>query len=344
MPRDPHSHNINPEGPVQRPKRRSVDLRQFLKMELPPREMILDPWLPTQAIAMVVGFRGVGKTHVGLGMGHAIATGGNFLRWATPKPRTVLYIDGEMAADDVQTRLLEIEVSSGVQADPDRFRLITPDLWGGPMPDLSTPEGQEAIEPELDGVDVVFIDNVSCLCRTGAENERESWLPVQDWALGQRRKGKTVIFLHHVNKNGNQRGTSGREDTLDAVLYLDRPGDYTIDQGCRFIARFDKARIRDASKLAAFEARLISHPNGYSVWSWDETAPSKAATTPKLGPQQLRVLNALRSYGTEGVGNKHWQLKSLDMGVKREATFYAAKSFLLKNGLADEIVDRFFAT
>jgi hypothetical protein len=212
------------------------------------------------------------------------------------------------------------------------------------MPDLSTAEGHAAIEPELDDVDVVFIDNLSCLCRSGAENERESWLPVQDWALSLRRRGKTVVFLHHVNKSGGQRGTSGREDTLDAVLYLDRPGDYTIDQGCRFVTRFDKVRIRDASKIASFEARLISHPNGYSVWSWDECAPSKAATTPDLGTQQLRVLDALRSYGTIGVANNAWKLKSAEMGVKREATFYEAKKFLLDKGLAEEIGGRFIAT
>ena len=65
--------------------------------------------------------------------------------------------------------------------------------------------------------------------RTGRENEAEGWLPVQDWALGHRRAGRSVLFIHHAGKGGLQRGTSRREDVLDTVIGLRRPTDYSAD-------------------------------------------------------------------------------------------------------------------
>jgi RecA-family ATPase len=50
---------------------------------------------------MLYGQRGLGKTHVALGIAYAVASGGAFLRWRAPVPRRVLYVDGEMAAVDI---------------------------------------------------------------------------------------------------------------------------------------------------------------------------------------------------------------------------------------------------
>jgi hypothetical protein len=112
-----------PEYPL-----RAVGLGQFLSMKLPPREQILDPWLPTQGLAMIYAPRGVGKTHVSLGIAYAVASGSRFLRWQAPKPRGVLFIDGEMPARSLQERLGHM-----LGADPDNdpnvpLQLITPDL------------------------------------------------------------------------------------------------------------------------------------------------------------------------------------------------------------------------
>ena len=86
------------------------------------------------------------------------------------------------------------------------------------MPDLSTMEGQAAIAPLLEGVRLIVVDNISTLCRTGTENESDSWDVVQMWALKQRSAGRSVLFVHHAGKTGAQRGTSKREDVLDTVI------------------------------------------------------------------------------------------------------------------------------
>jgi AAA domain len=86
------------------PRLRPLTAAEFLMLDLPPRGLILDPWLPTQGLAMIHSARGVGKTHLALGIAYAVATGGRLLGWTAPEPRHVIYLDGEMPAATMQTR------------------------------------------------------------------------------------------------------------------------------------------------------------------------------------------------------------------------------------------------
>jgi hypothetical protein len=79
----------------------------------------------------------------------------------------------------------------------------------------------------LNDFDLIVLDNLSTLVRSGRENESESWLPVQEWALQLRKRGKSILFVHHAGKTGQQRGTSKKEDVLDTVISLKRPKDYS---------------------------------------------------------------------------------------------------------------------
>jgi hypothetical protein len=60
---------------------RAIDIVTFLNTDLKPRERLLSPWLLTQSLSMVYAWRGVGKTHVALGIAYAVASGGSFLTW-----------------------------------------------------------------------------------------------------------------------------------------------------------------------------------------------------------------------------------------------------------------------
>ena len=48
-------------------------LREFLALDLPPRRMILDPWLPEKGLAMIYSPRGTGKTLLAMTSAHSIA-------------------------------------------------------------------------------------------------------------------------------------------------------------------------------------------------------------------------------------------------------------------------------
>jgi putative DNA primase/helicase len=224
--------------------------------------------VPEQGLALLYAYRGVGKTYIALGIAAAVASAGSFLCWKAPRSRRVLYVDGELPAKTLQERSAMILAGlEGVEPAPGSLQFITPDVQQRPIPDLATPEGQRLIEPHLEGIALVVLDNLSALCRYGKENEGEGWLPVQDWALALRRRGISVLFVHHAGKNLAQRGTSRREDLLDTVFTLKHPANYNPNEGLRCEVHFEKTRgmLGDAAK--PFEVRMDSGPDGRAVWT-----------------------------------------------------------------------------
>ena len=236
----------------------AISAHALLAMTLPPRNQVLSPWLPEKGLTMIYGPRGIGKTHLVMGCAWAIASGGKFLSWHAPQPRKVLVIDGEMPGQVLQERLAKLAEGAEGEPAPDYLSFVPMDMQERGL-DLALPEHQDELEPLLADVSVIVLDNISTLTRGGKENEGESWLPVQEWALGQRRKGRSVIFIHHAGKGGQQRGTSRREDVLDTVISLRMPQDHEPDQGARFEVHFEKNRgfYGDDAKPfeAAFDAR-----------------------------------------------------------------------------------------
>jgi putative DNA primase/helicase len=219
----------------------AVQLGELLEMNLPPRENLLAPWLPKGGLCMVYARRGVGKTFFALEVAMAVSYGTRFLSFYAPKPAKVLYIDGEMPANSMQERLANIKKRMPDIKNYIEPCFVTPDLQDGFMPDLSTSIGQNAIAHLVDEADLIIVDNISTLSG-GKENEAESWIPLQNWGLRLRRKGKSVLFIHHAGKNGAQRGTSKREDTLDTVIALKHSSNYDPSTGACFEMHFEKTR------------------------------------------------------------------------------------------------------
>ncbi len=251
----------------------ALEIGELLTREFPPMETLLAPWLRRQYLVMVHAMRGVGKTHFGLGVAYAVASGGKFLKWKAEKPRRVLYIDGEMPGTAIKERLAAIVQSGEEATEPPQgyFRIITPDTQNGPLPDLGTAEGQAAYAPPIGDAELIVVDNLSSLVRFGVENEGESWLPVANWALALRREGRAVIFVHHSGKNGLQRGSSRREDMLDVVISLRHSGDYLPERGAQFTVRFEKSRGLYGDAVREFEAALTQTDTDAQAWTWRES-------------------------------------------------------------------------
>ena len=192
---------------------RPIALDEFLRREFLPREMMLSPMLPVAGLAMLYAPRGVGETHVALGIAYAVASGGRFFRWQAPKPRKVIIIDGEMPAAALQERLARIAADADHEPpDASFLRILASDLHRDGLPDLSDPTSHRGFNDAIGDAELIIGDNLSTLCRTGRENEAESWAQVQRWALSKRRENRSVLFVHHAGKGGTQRGTSRRED------------------------------------------------------------------------------------------------------------------------------------
>ena len=248
------------------PPLRPINLGEFLELHLPPRRLMLAPWLSEKGTAMIYSPRGVGKTLLGLSVGYAVASGDTLLGWTALEPRRVLYVDGEMTATEMQHRLAAIVAGFRGEAAPDYFRMLSADVTERGLPDLATPEGQRAFDDAIGDAELAILDNISTLCRSGKENEAEGWQAVQDWALAHRRRGRSLLFVHHAGKGGNQRGTSKREDVLDTVAALRRPQDYRPDQGARFEVQFEKHRGFHGEQAEPFEARYEER-DGAAIWT-----------------------------------------------------------------------------
>lgn len=252
-----------------------VDAAALLARTFKPRVQLLSPWLTTQSLTMIYARRGVGKTHMALGVAYALASGGEFIGWKAPQPVRVLYLDGEMPGADLKERLARIITNSTLEAPAGYLQIMTPDVQPfGMLPNLYDREGQRAIDAVIGEAQVIIVDNLSCLVRGGKENEGESWQPVAEWALRMRSAGRSVIFIHHAGKGGQQRGTSKREDLLDTVIALRRPSDYTPDQGARFEVHFEKARALYGEDVDPIDARLQAMPDGKQAWTIQRVADS----------------------------------------------------------------------
>lgn len=175
------------------------------------------------------------------------------------------------------------------------LNIITPDLQKNRcMPDLSTLEGQAEIDEMIEQFDskVIFVDNLSTLCRTGRENESDSWNIVQTWAIKHRSQGRSIVFVHHSNKSGGQRGSSKKEDILDNVIYLKRPDDYDESKdGAKFEVIFEKNRSLFGEDVATILANLDEHGNW--EWSYTQTKEEKALEMLNSGMKQKDIAQEL---------------------------------------------------
>jgi AAA domain len=243
-------------------------LQDFIALPpLPKREHVLAPVLPAKGLAMLHAARGIGKTHAAMGMAYAVSTGGQYLRWRAPTPRKVLYVDGEMPAEALQARAHSLIAANPLKPPSSKhFRLLSMDRQDlGVSVNLAQPEHQALIERVIEDAELLVLDNLSTLVNGGRENDAESWNAMQGWLLQLRRRGISVLMVHHSGRSENARGTSKREDILDTVIRLSRPDDYDEEQGARFEVHLTKARGVHGDDALPFEAQLEVR-DGADTW------------------------------------------------------------------------------
>jgi hypothetical protein len=173
-----------------------------------------------------------------------------------------------MLAAPLQERLAAIVKGSDLEPAPGMLNIVTPDLQKSFMPDLATLGGQAALNEVIpQETRLIIVDSLSSLLRgEGRENDAESWLPVAEWALAQRVAGRSVLFLHHANRRGEQRGTSKREDLLDVVLVLRPPHEYQPNMPARFEIHIEKSRSL-CREFVPIEAELVEADGGGVTWT-----------------------------------------------------------------------------
>ena len=230
-----------------------------------PRRRMWGKLICDRMLGMIHGPRGGGKTFFVLSLAIAIAGGLEFLGHKPKRPSKVVMLDGEMGFRLMRERLKTVSKALGTRP-PENLLLLNPDLFDGILPSLATAEGQAEIDALIeDDVDLIIVDNFSCWNRGGRE-DAEGWSAWNTWMLAHKRRGRTVIVVHHTGKNGDQRGTSKREDSLDFVIGL-KPGDNSESpDALSFDLTWTKSRHLKREQASRIRATLVDADAGNSHW------------------------------------------------------------------------------
>ena len=178
------SHSVLDQDSIKQPPLQALGFNDFLNLDIPARELLLNPILPERSLSMLYAPRGVGKTLLALSIGLAIASGTQLLRWSAPRQRKVLYVDGEMPVVSLQERVRALSI--GISVPNQDFRLLAADNIENGI-NLSDEEGQRALDPLLSDVDLLILDNLSTLCPNRSESASDAWMPVQGCAFRRSR-------------------------------------------------------------------------------------------------------------------------------------------------------------
>lgn len=235
-----------------------VSYSDLLSLDLPKRPQHL-PWLPEGGNVMVYGPRGVGKTFFQLALTVSLTSGQNLWSWTVENPVGVLYVDGEMQLDELRNR------TTALMSTPPRSSLefLTSQLvyqrCAGKDLILTSEHMRQEVVKILDArpdIRVLILDNISCLFSGIDECSKEDWEPISAWLIRLRHRGLATLLVHHAGKDGNQRGTSGREDSLDTVIQLSKPPGADDREGCHFELTFTKSRSATGEDVAPLDVRL----------------------------------------------------------------------------------------
>jgi AAA domain len=210
-------------------------------------EKLMGDWWEMTDYGFIHAARGTGKSYFALALCHALTRGQEIGGWKVPNPVKVMYVDGEMSQQDLQKRVrgLDLVDTDGVE----NFFVINHDAYfreNRSIFCLTDEKEQNALLQHCYnlGVKVLILDNLSSLFRGVEENCADDWEKILGWLLKCRRYGISVVLIHHSGKNGDQRGTSRREDAAGWSIKLDAIGqeDVSEEEGAKFHAVFTKTR------------------------------------------------------------------------------------------------------
>jgi len=272
----------------------------FFSLNIKHKEKYLSPWLTEQAVILISGWRGTGKTWLALSLLDAVTRGNPFGPWPCEKATPCLFLDGEMPVPDIRERLSEFPTETR-QYPLYIYSDAYANLLGLPRAHLAKETWREKVKQILitRKIKLWVVDNLASLAPGLDENKKQDWDPINSWLLDLRFAGISTILLHHTGKEGQQRGTSSREDNLDCSIILKSPVDYAPEDGCRFVVHFSKARVstREIHKIADTEFKLIVNESGETIWTFANVKAEIGKSVLQMideGIEQKSIAEALR--------------------------------------------------
>lgn len=222
----------------------SFTAKDFLELEQPDREWLLEPLMKQYSSVMLYADAGVGKTFLTWEMITTVAGGGSFAGWIAPKPRRVLVLDGEMQANELRERLtgtLERQEGKSVLTALENITVIPRQAqhYKTAFYNLDKPDYQEMVLDELNRAktagrpyELLVLDNFSCLADVEDENSSSAFNGICQF-LNRAKTMTTVLLVHHTKKNSGKqsvesegmtyRGSSKLGGIMEICIGLSRP-------------------------------------------------------------------------------------------------------------------------
>lgn len=214
---------------------------EFLTTKFPSRPLLAGDWFCEADLGFIFAPRGVGKTWFAHMLIASLTSGKDLGPWNVPSSARVCLLDGEMPPDAVQERLVKLDVDGSKLTILSHQFLF--DLCGKGFQIGDAEQRRALLDFCVDNrIQVLLIDNLSSVSNV-SENDNDEWMELGDWLLDFRRKGISVIVVHHAGRNGNMRGASRREDPAFWIVRLDDSKERTATtEGARFVSTFTKSR------------------------------------------------------------------------------------------------------
>lgn len=262
-------------------KSTAISAGELLNMEITPRERLTGSWMRGGDIGFIYGARGKGKTFFSLSLACALACGAPLHKWEISKARHICYVDGEMTLENIQYRIKLFSECDTFKNHAETLKKNfifqhyenIADMIEGAALNLTNAEQQELLFEYCiqNKIEVLFLDNLSCLFRGMKENEADEWEKVSPFLLKCRKNKITVVIIHHAGKSGNDmRGTSKREDAIDWCICIKDNNDLKEStQGnakeVNAIISFTKNREGTSDEIDAFTFKCLTVDNKMEI-------------------------------------------------------------------------------
>ena len=164
---------------------------------------------------------------------------------------------------------------------------------------------------------LLIFDNKAALTPGIDESAKMDWDSINQWLLSLRFLGVAGILVHHAGKSGQQRGTSGVEDSLDFIIKLKRPNNYSEEDGCNVDLIFQKARSMYGADAGPLNFRIQESGSGLIWVVKPKEANRQAAVIAMLGVGES-VSDVAREIGIDKAAVSRIRAKAIKDGYLEE--------------------------